>query len=80
VKTVRRIATAVSAAVVAIASIFVAAPAFAHEEVERFNPAAQFSTAGEPVQVYAILICGIILLAIVLVLAQWIGSAFDKKS
>ena len=81
-KTVSRIATAVSAAIVAaLASVFVAAPAFASEAGgEKFNPNAQFSTAGEPVQVGAILICGLILLAIVLILAQVVGNLFEKKN
>lgn len=76
-KIIARIATAV---VAAIASVLVAAPAFAHEDVEKFNPADQFSLAGEPLQVGAILICGIILLAIVLILAQLIGNLFEKKN
>lgn len=76
-KTIARIATAVVAAAV---SLFVAAPAFAHEDVEKFNPADEFSLAGEPLQVGAILICGIILLAIVLILAQLIGNLFEKKN
>lgn len=76
-KIIARIATAVAAA---LASVFVAAPAFAHEDVEKFNPADQFSTAGDPLQVGAILICGIILLALVLILAQLLGNLFEKKS
>lgn len=81
-KTISRIATAVTTVVVAaIASVFVAGPAFAAEASdEKFNPAAQFSTAGEPVQVWAILICGAILLIIVLLLAQGVGGLFNKKS
>lgn len=74
-KTISRIATA---AVAAIASLFIAAPAFAHEG-EQFDPLAEFSTAGHPLQIGAILICGFILLAIVLLLAQGLGSLFDKK-
>lgn len=78
-KTIARIATAVTAAIV---SVFVAAPAFAHEGhegVEKHNPADAFSTAGDPVQVGAILIVGVVLLAIVLLLSTWVGSLFDKK-
>lgn len=80
-KTIARTAAAVTTAVIAaLASMFVAAPAFASEEGgEKFNPAAQFSTAGDPLQVGAILICGAILLVIVLLLAQLIGSSFDPK-
>ncbi len=79
-KTIARIASAATAAVVAaLVSVFVAAPAFAHEEVEKFDPAAQFSTAGDPVQVGAILIVGIVLLALVLITAQLVGNLFEKK-
>lgn len=75
-KTIARIATAFT---VALASVFVAAPAFAAETGERFNPADEFSLAGEPLQVYAILICGAILLAVVLGTAQLLGNLFNKK-
>lgn len=70
-----RIATAV---VAAIASLFVAAPAFASEG-EKFNPADQFSTAGQPVEVVPILITGVIILAVVLLLAQLVGNLFEKQ-
>lgn len=71
----------IAAAVTAIfASVFVAAPAFAHEEVEKFNPADQFSAAGQQVDVVAILIVGVILLAIVLIVAQVVGDLFEKSS
>ncbi|NLA65851.1 MAG: hypothetical protein GX862_08015 [Leucobacter sp.] len=72
-----RIATAVTAA---LASLFVAAPAFAHTEVEKFNPADEFSAVGQPVDVVAILIVGAVLLVIVLVLAQVVGGLFDKSA
>ena len=75
-KTRTRITTAVA---VVLASVFVAAPAFAHGDVEKYDPSDAFSHAGEPMQVGAILICGAILLVIVLVLAQLIGKAFDKN-
>lgn len=77
-QTLTRIATAVIAAVV---SVFVAAPAFAAEagEGERFNPADQFSAAGEPVNVIAILIVGAIILLVVLGLGTLIGNLFNKK-
>lgn len=71
-----RITTAVA---VILASVFVSAPAFAHEGVEKYDPADAFSHAGEPLQVYAILICGAVLLFIVLALAHLVGKAFDKK-
>lgn len=71
-----RIATVVTAAFV---SLFLAAPAFAHEETPRFNPADEFSAAGQPVDVVATLIVGAVLLAIVLVTAQLVGNLFEKK-
>jgi len=80
VKPIARTVSAVATAVVAaIASVFVAAPAFASEEGEKFDPTAQFSTAGEPLQIGAILIVGIVLLALVLILAQLLGNLFEKK-
>ncbi|MCB1274369.1 MAG: hypothetical protein KDB25_08265 [Leucobacter sp.] len=69
------IARIAAAAVAAIASVFVAAPALAHDG-EHIAP---ISHAGEPLQVGAILICGFILLAIVLLVAQGVGSLFEKK-
>ena len=78
-KITARIASAVTATVAAIASVFIAAPAFAHEEVEKFNPADEFSTVNDPMQVGAIIIVGIILLAIVLIGAQLVGNLFEKK-
>ena len=73
-KTRTRIATAVTAA---LASVFVAAPAFAaggHED-----PSAQFSTAGQPVDVVAISIVGVVLLAVVLIGSTLVGNLFEKK-
>ncbi|WP_449277896.1 hypothetical protein [Leucobacter sp. GX24907] len=70
-----RITTAVT---VALASIFLAAPAFASEEVEKYDPSDAFSAAGEPVQVVPILIVGLVLLAIVLLLSSLIGRLFDQ--
>lgn len=79
-KTIARIAATASAAVAAaLVSVFMAAPAFAHEGGEKFDPAEQFSTAGQPVQVGAILIVGFVLLAIVLLTAQAISAPFEKK-
>lgn len=71
-----RIATAITAAVV---SLFIAAPAFASEGAEKYNPADEFSATGQPVDVVAILIVGAVLLAIVLLLSQLIGNLFEKS-
>ncbi|MGO1539426.1 MAG: hypothetical protein ACTHW3_08650 [Leucobacter sp.] len=65
-----RIATAVTAA---LASVFVAAPAFAHDGEH------SFSSAGQPVDVVAISIVGVILLGIVLIGSTLIGNLFEKK-
>ncbi len=76
-KTLTRIATGLFAAVV---SLFVAAPAFAASEgVEKFNPADEFSAAGQPVDTVAILIVGAVLLVVVLGTAQLVGNLFEKK-
>lgn len=75
-KTIARIATAT---VAAIASLFIAAPAFANEGGGH-DPLTTYSTAGEPLQVWAILIVGAVLLVLVLLLAQSIGNAFEKKN
>ncbi|CAG7612373.1 hypothetical protein ACFPZL_13065 [Leucobacter soli] len=75
-KTIARIATALAAALV---SVFVAAPALASEEGVKFDPTEQFSHAGEPLQVGAILIVGFVLLIVVLLLAQAISAPFEKK-
>ena len=72
-----RIAATITAALV---SFLVAAPAFASEEVEKFNPADQFSSAGQPVDTVAILIVGAIILAVVLLTAQLVGNLFEKSS
>ena len=72
-----RIAATITAALV---SFFVAAPAFASEEVEKFNPADQFSAAGQPVDTVAVLIVGAIILAVVLLTAQLVGNLFEKSS
>lgn len=69
-----RIATAVTAA---IASVFVAAPAFATVAlVEDDNP---FSAAGQPVDVVAISIVGVVILGAVLLGATLVGNLFEKK-
>lgn len=75
-KTLTRIATAIVAAVI---SLFVAAPAFAAEGGDKYNPADQFSAAGEPVNTVAILIVGAVLLIVILGGAQLIGNLFEKK-
>lgn len=71
-----RIAATITAAFV---TFFVATPAFANEGGEMFNPADQFSSAGQPVDMVAILIVGAVLLAIVLLLSQGIGNLFEKS-
>lgn len=76
-KTLTRITTAIVAAVV---SLFVAAPAFASEGGgEKFDPREQFSAAGDPVNVVAILIVGAILLVVILGASQVVGNLFEKK-
>ena len=69
-----RIATAVT---VALASVFVAAPAFAHNGEDHAKSI--FDHSGGHVNVAAILITGAILLAIVLFLSVAIGNLFEKK-
>lgn len=71
---------AAAAITAALASLFVAAPAFAHEEVEKFNPADQFSAAGQPVDVVATLITAAVVLAVVLLLAWWLTSLFKPAT
>ncbi|MGK0715618.1 hypothetical protein [Leucobacter sp. W1153] len=76
-KTLTRITTAIFAVIV---SLFVAAPAFAAVgEGEKFDPREQFSAAGDPVNVVAILIVGAILLVVILGSAQVVGNLFEKK-
>ncbi len=75
-KTFTRIAATITAALV---SFFVATPAFAHESVEKFNPADEFSAAGQPVDTVAILIVGAVLLAVVLLTSQLVGNLFEKS-
>lgn len=69
-----RIATAVTAV---LASVFVATPAFAaggHDDTH-----SMFSTAGDPLDITAISIVGVVLLAIVLLSSTAIGNLFVKK-
>lgn len=77
-KIITRIATAITAAFV---SLFVAAPAFAAggHGGEKYDPAAQFSAAGQPVDTAAILITGAILLVIVLLTSQLVSGLFAKS-
>ncbi len=69
-----RIATAVTAA---LASVFVAAPAFANGGADTTD--SMFSSAGQPVDVVAISIVGVVLLAVVLIGSTLIGNLFEKK-
>ena len=73
-KILTRIATAITAALV---SLFIATPALAHGGEEHGD---SFSSAGQPVDVVAILIVGAVLLAIVLLLSQLIGNLFEKSA
>ena len=72
-----RIAATITAALV---SFFVAAPAFASEEVEKFNPADQFSSAGQPGDTVSIFIVGAFILAVVLLTTQLGGNLFETSS
>ena len=67
-----RIATAVT---VGLASVFVAGPAFASDGTSQ----SMFSSAGHPVDVVAISIVGVILLAISLIGGTLVGNLFEKK-
>ncbi|MFV0433738.1 MAG: hypothetical protein ACK5LO_07160 [Leucobacter sp.] len=69
-----RIVTAVT---VALASVFVAAPAFAHDGEDHAR--SMFDTAGLPLNWVGISITIIVLLVIVLALAGWLSSLFEKK-
>lgn len=74
-----RIAAAITAALV---SLFIASPALAsggEATVEKFNPADEFSAAGQPVDIVAILIVGAVLLTIVLLVSQSVGNLFEKS-
>ena len=71
-----RIATAVT---VALATVLVSAPAFASEGVEKIDTHAQFSSAGQPVDVIAISIVGVVLLGVILLLSTLVGNLFAKN-
>lgn len=71
-----KIRTRIAAAVtVALASVFVAAPAFAHDGHEH----SMFSSAGQPVDVVAVSIVGVILLAVALIGGTLVGNLFNKN-
>lgn len=72
-----RIATAVT---VALATVFVGAPAFASEGGDKIDTLAEFSAAGEPLNVVAISIVGVVLLGIVLLTSTLVGNLFEKKN
>ncbi|PRI10859.1 hypothetical protein [Leucobacter massiliensis] len=72
-----RIAAAVTAVTAALASIFLAAPAFAHDGEDHTQ--SMFSTAGDPLDIVAISIVGVVLLAVVLIGSTLIGNLFAKK-
>lgn len=73
-----KIRTRIAAAVtVALASLFIASPALASGDGEAHVD--QFSHAGEPLQVYAILTVGLVLLVIVLAVSALVGRLFDQK-
>lgn len=69
-----RITTAVA---VALATVFVATPAFAHEGHDHGET--MLSAVGQPVDVVAISILGVILLAVVLIGSTLAGNLFNKK-
>ena len=69
-----RIATAVT---VALASVFLAAPAFASGGGD--TTSSELSSAGHPLDVVAISIVGVVLLLVVLVGSTLIGNLFVKK-
>jgi len=77
VKFFTRAAAAITAAFI---SLFIAVPAFAHEEVEKFNPADEFSAAGQPVNTVAILITGAVVLIVVLLLTAWLSNMFKPAA
>lgn len=75
-----KIRTRITAAVtVAFATVFIAAPAFASEGA-KVDTLAPFSSAGQPVDVVAISVVILVLLAVVLLLSTLIGNLFEKKN
>ena len=75
-KTFTRIAAVITTALV---SFFGGAAALASGGGERCDPAAEFSAAGQPVDMVAILIVGAVLLAVVLIVSQLVGNLFEKS-
>lgn len=72
-----KIRTRIAAAVtVALASVFIGAPAFAHDG---HGAESMFSSAGQPVDVVAVSIVGVVILAVVLIGSTLIGNLFEKK-
>ncbi|MFA5605573.1 MAG: hypothetical protein WDA07_00095 [Leucobacter sp.] len=65
----------VAALTAALATVFIGAPAFAHDGHEH----SMFDHAGQPLDVVAISIVGVVLLAIVLIGGTLIGNLFEKK-
>lgn len=74
-KTRTRFAAYATAALAPVASVWVAAPAFAHGDA--VNP---LSSAGQPVDVVAISIVGVVLLGFVLIGSTLLGNLFEKKN
>lgn len=76
-----KIIARLSAAVIAVfVSLFIASPAFANAGgADRVDMTEQFSTAGQPLQVGAILIVGFVLLALVLIFSTLISNLFEKQ-
>lgn len=73
-----RIATASTAVIAALATVFIGVPAFASEG-DRIDTLAEISSAGQPVSVIGISITAIIVLAIVLLVSTWAGNLFEKR-
>lgn len=69
-----RIATAVT---VALATVFVATPAFAHNG-EDHGPS-MFDHSGDPFSYVAIAVLMVILLAVVLLGSTWVGNMFERN-
>lgn len=75
-----KIRTRITAAVtVALATVFIGAPAFASGGGS-LDTLAEFSSAGQPVDIVASSIVVLVLLAVVLLLATLIGNLFEKKN
>lgn len=77
-KTRTRISALAAAVVASVMSIFVAAPAFATGNGS--GDSTQFSTAGQPVDVVAISIVGLVLLAVILIGSTLLGNLFERNN